>query len=267
MTMRLVSSIRRMGGMITDLVIPRVCASCGVSIGLDGHVLCNRCATEMSRLVGGFYCETCGEDKHPHLLIEGCCGDCRLRKRGHLRFDRFIRVGRYAGALRAMILQFKHEIVLEHHLGNMMADAVQSRVDSSEVDLWIPVPSHWYRRFRRRYQPTALLARQTVRRFGGRVAPVLKMTHYVHQFHVNRALTRQARAEAISGAFKVIRGAPVAGRCVCLIDDVTNTGATLAEAKRTLRAAGARRVLAAVLAKTSSLPEPDEALKETLSNS
>ncbi|MFQ5501316.1 MAG: ComF family protein [Phycisphaerae bacterium] len=253
--------------MITDLVIPRVCAGCGVSIGSDGPVLCNRCATDMSRLVGGYYCETCGEDKHPHLLIEGSCGNCRLRKRGHLRFDRFIRVGRYAGALRAMILRFKHEIVLEHPLGSLMADAVQSRVDSNEVDLWIPVPSHWYRRFRRRYQPTALLARQTARRFGGRVAPVLRMTRYVHQFHVNVTLTRQARVKAIAGAFKVVPGVSVAGRCVCLIDDVTNTGATLAEARRTLRAAGARRILAAVLAKTSSLPEPERALNETLSES
>ncbi|MFQ5411610.1 MAG: ComF family protein, partial [Phycisphaerae bacterium] len=230
----------------------------------DAHALCDRCAEQMACVVGGSYCSTCGEDRHPHLLIDGSCGACRLRKSKRPSFDRFIRVGRYTGPLRAMILRFKHEIILDELLGEMLADAVQSRIEPHEVDLWVPVPSHWVRRIRRRFQPTALLTSHTARRYGRRASPVLAMTRYVPQFHLNAIRSRPARARAIAGAFRLKRGVRLTGRSVCLIDDVTNTGATLAEAKRTLRAAGARRILAAVLANTSSFRESDTVRKDTV---
>ena len=55
----------------------------------------------------------------------------------------------------------------------------------------------------------------------------------------------------IKGAFRAVTRSRLAGKTVCIVDDVTTTGATLAEAKRALREGGARHIMAAVLAKVS----------------
>jgi predicted amidophosphoribosyltransferase len=68
-------------------------------------------------------------------------------------------------------------------------------------------------------------------------------------------LSRAERAEVLASAFAA-RGRGVAailGRTVLLVDDILTTGATASSASRTLKAAGARRVVVAVVART---PEP-----------
>jgi ComF family protein len=239
------------GARFLDLLVPRVCASCGVSIAPGAGELCEACAWELSALVSGAYCCTCGEDRGPHLLLDGRCTACRQGKQA-LRFDHFIRAGRYGGALQRLILRFKREFVLDHFLGGLLADAVRGRLDPRNVDYWVPIPSHWWRRLRRGYQPTQLLARAVAREAGPRVAPILVATRNVPPFHHRMSATE--RVEAISGAFRVTRACGVAGKRICLIDDVTTTGATLAEARRVLRRAGAVSVAAAGLAKVSRLP-------------
>jgi ComF family protein len=65
-------------------------------------------------------------------------------------------------------------------------------------------------------------------------------------------LPREARAQAIRGAFALAPGAATAlrGRSLALVDDVMTTGATAAEAARTLLAAGAASVQLWVFART-----------------
>ena len=66
-------------------------------------------------------------------------------------------------------------------------------------------------------------------------------------------LPRDERAKAIRGAFALAPGAStqVHGQDVALIDDVMTTGATAAEAARTLLAGGAASVQVWVLARTA----------------
>jgi len=238
---------------ITALLMPRTCACCKKAIHAESGKLCAVCAWELVASVGGSYCATCGEDRSPHLLIDGTCTACRLGKSAP-RFDRFVRAGRYDGTLRALVLRFKRAFVLDHLLGRMLGDAIQGQFNPRLVDFWIPVPSHWRRRLTLGFQPTALLARAAVRDWHGQVEPALKMTRYVRPFHIDPVMSAQERMQAIKGAFRVAKPSVVAGRRLCIIDDVTTTGATLHEAKRALVKAGAARVFAAVVAKVSSLP-------------
>jgi len=147
-----------------------------------------------------------------------------------LRFDRFVRVGRYDGALKALVLGFKKRYTLDRLLGDLLADAIQGRVDPASIDYWIPIPSHWWRRLSVGFQPTALLAESAVRRWSGKVVPALVATKYVRALHRRPGMTIAQRAEAVRGVFTVARWASLKDKRVGLIDDVTNTGATLKEA-------------------------------------
>lgn len=246
---------RRLGRELTDLLIPPACAACGAGILRDDGPLCAGCALDLHRCLGGDYCQTCGEDRGAHLLLEGRCTNCRIG-RPAFRFDHFVRVGRYDASLKSLVLRFKTRYTLDRLLGDLLADAIKGRLDPTTVDYWVPVPSHWWRRLSVGFQPTALLAQSAVRRWSGEVLPALVAAKYVRPLHRRPGLSDAQRAEAVRGAFAVARWANLKGKRVGIIDDVTTTGATLKEAQRTLKIAGAFPVVAAVIARVSRQPTP-----------
>ncbi|WP_190860120.1 phosphoribosyltransferase family protein [Actinomadura sp. RB99] len=63
-------------------------------------------------------------------------------------------------------------------------------------------------------------------------------------------LGAKARRDNLNGALEAVARAPLAGRRVVLVDDVVTTGASLAEAARALREAGADVAAAATVAAT-----------------
>ena len=65
-----------------------------------------------------------------------------------------------------------------------------------------------------------------------------------------RGLPWSERRRAVDGSMAVRKAEIVKGRCVLLVDDVTTSGATLSEAARLLRAAGASDVYAIALCHT-----------------
>jgi predicted amidophosphoribosyltransferase len=77
---------------------------------------------------------------------------------------------------------------------------------------------------------------------------VLRATH---DRAVQKGLSMAARAENLAGSMEVRRD--IRGARFVLVDDVVTTGATLTEAGRVLRAAGAEVVGAATLAYTPRL--------------
>lgn len=253
--------LRQAGGRVLDLIVPRCCAACEQPVGDGGAHLCPACAIELSNLVGRPYCSTCGDDRGPHLLIDGRCTDCRGR-RNDRAFDRFVRVGPYQGVLRRLILRFKRRFVLDRFLGQLLASALSGRVDPREVDCWVPIPAHWRRRLAVGYQPTALLARAAAGECCGRCVAAVRMTRYLRPFHQSGPLSVARKRELLRGAFQVVRVSAVAGRTVCLVDDVTTTGATLTEARRVLRGAGAARIYAAVLARAGGTEDMEAGVNE-----
>ena len=239
------TAVRRVAAGLADLVWPRVCAVCGIGLGPGSELACFDCAAAMAAIVGEPYCVTCGDTRHSHLLIDRQCAACRDHKPA---YQAYIRVGRYAGPLRSLVLRFKREFVLDRYLGDLLGDAVLGAGDRAVVDCWTPVPSPLRRRVLRGFQPTRLLAEAVGRHVGRPVAPLLAMNRYVRRLH--GGMTATERAEAVRGAFRAADPRAVAGRTIGVIDDVSTTGATLAEARRALREAGAKRVVVAILART-----------------
>lgn len=109
----------------------------------------------------------------------------------------------------------------------------------------VEVPSSPKRLRERGYNQAALLAQAIAEELRVPYAPgVLQREERVSQVHVPKA----RRSENVHGAFSTRMPESIRGRHVILIDDVTESGATLAEARRALLEAGAKDVIALAIA-------------------
>jgi ComF family protein len=117
------------------------------------------------------------------------------------------------------------------------------------ADMLIPVPLHWRRAWRRRYNQSGALARIIERHSGVKVrGEVLRRVRATEQ---QIGLSRAQRATNVQGAFQVSpdRQPEVQGRHIVLIDDVLTSGATLDACARALLRAKAAQVDVLVFAR------------------
>lgn len=145
----------------------------------------------------------------------------------------------YDDGSRALIMRFKHgdQLHLAPTLTDWLARAAGELVE--QADLIVPVPLHWRRRVRRRYNQAAILAHGLGRSLSRPVAcdVLIRARATVSQGKQSRA----QRLRNVRGAFAVTdRGrARLDGVRVLLVDDVLTTGATAGACARALRDAGA----------------------------
>jgi ComF family protein len=154
-------------------------------------------------------------------------------------------VGAYDGPLRQAVLCMKYEDrrTLAFDLGALLAVSLEERREEWRPDGLVPVPIHARRRRERGYNQADLLATGLGRTCS---LPVRDALERVRDTPPQVGLGRTRRRDNVRGAFQP-RAGIAAGRRPVLIDDVQTSGATLEEAARTLRAAGAHVVYALTL--------------------
>lgn len=187
-----------------------------------------------------------------------------------------VAAGVYRSELAQTVLSFKRhgQGQLAEELGRALARAVGAVLAPAGAVLLVPVPTSGAAFRRRGFSPVHLLlarARRSPALAGAGVADVLRKTRPAPsgvRAAVRSATTppgvpglaggqkglgRADRAGRVRGSMRVRAGfgpPEFAGRPVVVVDDVLTTGATLAEAARALRAAGAVVRGAVVLAAT-----------------
>ncbi len=228
---------------LNQLLWPGRCDLCDEAIcDTDGH-LCSACWNELLTCTAGDYCPHCGRDASRYGVVAGACGACRAEE---LHFDGIARTGVYADALQRLILGFKHDhSELAAVLAPLADAALQGSCFCGDIDLFVPVPLHWTRRFRRGYNQAHLLARRLHHPRARIRTDLVRIRRTRAQPQV---ATPAARARNVAGAFGVRAGHDFTGQTVCLIDDIKTSGATLNECAKVLKEAGAARVYALVLA-------------------
>jgi len=187
-------------------------------------------------------------------------------------------VAAYDGAVRTMLLGHKEggRLALARPLGAALARAVRAgaadgavgagapSASGAAVVALVPAPSRRAAVRSRGHEATLRLALSAARelRRGGVDARVLRVLRATRRVADQAGLSAAARAANLRGAMRVPgQLAPLVrvGQVV-VVDDVITSGATLAEAARALRAAGADVILAATIAATArrgSGPTPD----------
>jgi predicted amidophosphoribosyltransferase len=142
------------------------------------------------------------------------------------------------------VWKFSGRLALSPVLIDIATKALARCTWADRIDAFVPVPQVWSRWFRRRFHPAGELAAGVAAVADKPVWPVLRAR--LHRPQVG--LDERERVRNVQGAFRMARRVDLAGRTVCLVDDVATTGATLASAAEPLLAAGANEVYALVLA-------------------
>lgn len=159
-----------------------------------------------------------------------------------------MRLGPYEGLLRELILRMKHGTgeQLAEMLAELWAQHSLHKLRALQADVVVPVPLHWRRRWTRGYNQSAALARGLARHLGLACRPGwLRRIRYTPD---QTQQTAAARRDNVRGIFQARPRSALQRQSVLVVDDVLTTGSTASEAARALKAAGAARVVVAVLA-------------------
>ena len=113
-----------------------------------------------------------------------------------------------------------------------------------DILTWVPVSPQ--RRWKRGYDQVELIARAVGRELDMTpVSALKKIRHNRPQSGITGAEKRKAN---VLGAYRAVCPEKIAGKRVLLLDDILTTGATMSEAARILKTAGAKEVHGAAVA-------------------
>lgn len=229
---------------VIQLVYPAVCAACEAVVADPAADFCPDCAGAIT--ADPYHiCRRCTSNVGEFADVSAGCPRCREDR---FHFDAAVRLGPYDGRLRDMILSMKRRAGegLAEAVGRLWAEHHADQFRALGVGVVIPVPLHWWRRFRRGYNQAETVAAAVARHLGAEHRPgwLRRVRPTVSQV----GLSASERRANVRGAFRATRSARLAGATVLLVDDVMTTGSTASEAARALKAAGAGTVYAAVLA-------------------
>lgn len=242
------AALRHLAFGALDALAPQTCAACERWIPGECGALCEACGNEIEAQTRASYCRRCARYSAREAIHADGCAFCR---REHFwNVARVACVGEYRGALREMLVALKYggDSRLAGVLGRLLADAIRREPWGALIDVLVPVPMHALRRRQRPCDHALLLADETGRhlRIPVRQAAVRRIKHTMSQTQTGSVAQR---FENVRGCFGPTRRPGVAGKSVCIVDNLITSGATVQEMAKVLRRAGAKHIHAAALSR------------------
>ena len=194
--------------------------------------LCGACLDHLERARGG--CGRCGQPNvHPDAQE---CKWCRsLDVLGEDIFSFY--VYRNEGSKLYQLVKYDGYWRLVHLLAREGMGDFFGSFDFRSYDGLVPIPESWKRKLTRHFNPADMLARSLSSMTGLPRLPLLG-AHPLAKPQVG--LSFEARRQNVRSRFHVKRKTMPSS--VILVDDVLTSGATMASATHTLKAAGVKRV-------------------------
>ena len=230
-----------------DIILPPRCPVNGDIVPIVGAI--SPRAWRDLTFITAPYCKCCGipfaiDNPADHAAdtlqpADYLCAVCLTTPRP---FDQAKSLLVYNDGSRKMILAFKHGDALHLHttLAPLLAKVGRDFLKADAII--IPVPLHWLRLVKRRYNQAAVLGIEIGKLSGITSWPdaLIRTRHTPPQGHKGA----KDRHQNVSGAFDInpSYATKLSGHDIILVDDVFTTGATLEECAKVLKAAGAKSV-------------------------
>ncbi|MFQ1700359.1 double zinc ribbon domain-containing protein [Loktanella agnita] len=226
-------------------IYPAQCVACDALTEAE-FGLCSTCWRD-TQFIGGLVCDSCGaplpgDDPGEPVQCDDCMTIARPWDQGRAALV-------YTGIGRRLVLALKHgdRTDLAWPVAGWMAQVARPLLCDDTV--LVPVPLHWVRLVRRRYNQAALLTHQLGKLLERPTCPDALLRP--KKMKPLEGHSRDARFAALSGAIipNPKRSAMIKGKPILLIDDVMTSGATLAACAEALITAGAAKVAVLILAR------------------
>ena len=212
---------------LLSLLAPHLCFGCGET----DMLICPSCNENIINEPSA-HCIICEQPAGTYL----CNGHASSIQQGWY-------VAQRQGSVQELIDAYKFENARAAY--RPLADLLHARLPELPTDtIIVPIPTINSHIRQRGYDHTLLIARSLARRRGLAVVPLLRRQTNTKQ----RDATRRQREQQAKTAFHV-KGAVDETPPYLLIDDIATTGATLRHAAKQLRAAGAKTIWVAVIAR------------------
>ena len=241
----------RLAATVFDLLLPPVCAACGVTVEAGRTPVCGACEARLPRIPRP-RCPRCGFTRLPDLASPDRCGECEPWPEQLRRTESAFLHEPPAESL-VHGLKYRGWTSLAPWMGELMAPAVRRLVDGPA--LLVPVPLAPARLRERGYNQAELLAEALARELGWPCrAALIRRRQGRRQVRSGRA----DRALNVQGAFRIDPSFLAAAGAndgleelpLVLVDDVITTGATACACAAALEAAGLGCVGAVSFART-----------------
>jgi competence protein ComFC len=219
-----------------NILFPPLCLNCRKTSEND---LCPACRNTI-QINTSLFCPVCGLrladnkrvcHKDSQYLLAAATSYNNEAVRSLLKLFKFKKWRRLQEPLGEILIRYLENWKLE--IGNFVA---------------LPIPLHPDREAERGFNQSLLLAKIAADFYKLQLAPdILKRTKNTKTQSL--AKNHEERTQNVAGCFSVTNPELITGQNVILVDDVHTSGATMSEAAKTLKSAGAKKIIALVIAK------------------
>ncbi|MBF0357890.1 MAG: ComF family protein [Magnetococcales bacterium] len=231
----------KFGSSLLDFLFPPYCPLCKSTTKV-ADTLCSPCLDLLPSQPQA-YCLNCGGNTSQAELGCGrCLGSIDYPDRVYFPFT-------YDAGIVKLLVGYKFHDRSEwcSLLARLSWSRLERELCWEEPELILPVPLHNRRFLSRRYNQSALLAKELAKKLDRPL--VTNGLKRIRMTKPQTKLSSQGRRDNVKGAFLADESV-VSGRSLLLVDDVYTTGATVSAAVVELRRAGAKRVAVFCVART-----------------